>query len=179
MIQVYTEVSVSVCSTNIVFYINFSVTVGIQSQNLERILQKKLNWCDPKRKRGTVTMWGQKEKWQITSRAHSEPYLNTWAGIYPRFHTFAYPLVNSHIILNVFTSAKASECSLQSALPFHSPPVFSSSSHHRVEISVIGPVSKGSRVSQASAEPGHWNFPRQVTPTNGIWVPQRLSVCEM
>lgn len=106
MIQVYTEVSVSVCSTNIVFYINFSVTVGIQSQNLERILQKKLNWCDPKRKRGTVTMWGQKEKWQITSRAHSEPYLNTWAGIYPRFHTFAYPLVNSHIILNVFTSAK-------------------------------------------------------------------------
>lgn len=62
----------------------------------------------------------------------------------------------------------------------HSPPTIFHLGHYRVEISVIGPVSKGSRVSRcpkASAELGHWNFPRQVTPTNGIWVLQRLSVC--
>lgn len=62
-----------------VLYKLLSVIVGSQSHNLERILQQKLDSagpvrCDPKRKRGAVTMWSQKEKWQITSIAHSESY---------------------------------------------------------------------------------------------------------
>lgn len=76
MIQADTEVFVSVCPTNTVSYKLLSVTVGSQSQILERILQQKLNSagpvrCDTKRKWGAVTTQSQKEKRQITSIASS------------------------------------------------------------------------------------------------------------
>lgn len=89
------------------------------------------------------------------------------------------PCINSHI-LNVFTSAKGI-CMLStqsSSSPL--PPTIFQLSHCRVEISVIGPVSKGSRVSRcprASAQLGHCTFPREVTPTKGLWAPPRFSVC--
>lgn len=187
MIQVCTEVSVSVCPTHTVFYINFChCWQSITEPGMDSPAQTELSW--------SREVWSKEEKKccnHVESKREVTDYKYSSFRIVLKYlgRNFSknpyscLPWVTSHTKWNVFTYTKGiwmlSTLSCSPPLP---PTIFQLSLW--VEISVTGPVSKGSHVwvsrcPQASAELGHWNLLRQVTPTNGIWVLSVLQFAEV